>query len=155
MIVFVILLILDSDHLPRFVAILIAFVSYFALKATGLSLPPFVLLDVGASPNQYFISSIYMIIAGIAGMIFARYFLKLTRKPDEANEFDEYDEIRSRFATLIFTLITLLFADIYLAALQNSDFYQQNLNVALIPNLAFLFGIGVYILFYLPQNHKI
>jgi hypothetical protein len=138
MIVFVAVLMFQGgsgiEIVIRTMSAAVGFLIYVGSQAVGLSIPELMLSALSiTSPGSVVVLGI--LFPGLAGMAVAWFCLQ---------SIQSHRDVGARLVILISTFVVAMFGDVYVATFQTSEISQQGLNVALLPNLTFTIGMGLY-----------
>lgn len=133
----------DLEVAIRSIAAATGFLIYVGSQAVGLSIPSFMLSAIGTA-NPFTVGFLGVVLPGLAGAIVAWFCLQ---------SIQQTEELGVRMVVLLSTFIVALFGDAYVATLGNDAVTQQGIDLALLPNLTFVVGLSLYVVFrYLPQT---
>lgn len=118
----------------RTIAVLVGFLAYFGARALGISIPDLLMYSVGTT-NVLRFGFIGFVFPSLTGAGVAWFLVRSLRS---------HVEIGRRVVIMISTFFVVMFADVY-AASRAMSVEQGGFNVALLPNLAFTIGMGLYL----------
>ena len=131
------------DGLIRIMAVMIGFLAYVLSKSGGLSLPETVAKSFSFTSPLMLIASAYLV-PGFLGLFIAWFILKHLKSGNA---------IPKRVVLLIVSFIVMAFTDVYsyVASRQMEQISSQS---SYIPNIAFVIGLGLYVIFKGFPNEK-
>lgn len=109
---------------------------YFGAKTVGISIPAIIMSSV-QNTNPIIFGLFALILPSLAGIFVSWYCIK---------NMNRSEIIASRVVILISAFIAVMFGDIYASTyqLQNTS---DTMNTALLPNLTFVVGLMLYVIF--------
>jgi len=117
---------------------------YIGSQSLGITIPSFLMLSLSTT-NPFTIGLLGLLLPSFTGTFVAWYCIRNFYK----NEF-----LAARLIILITTVIAILFGDIYAKAYA-TGLELERLNLTLLPNLAFISSLSLYVIFNLRKKEKI
>lgn len=124
------------ERVLRTSAAMTGFLIYFGAKASGISVPQFMMASI-ATTNPFSFGLLSILIPSAAGILTAWYCLRSIRRSED---------IATRTIILIVMFIVTMFADVY-AATYGLIAGDQLHARSLLPNVTFTVALSLYILF--------
>lgn len=117
-------------------AMITGFLIYFGSKSIGISIPAMIAASV-QNTNPIVFGFFGLILPSAAGVLVSWYCMKNMRRSEI---------IASRVVILISAFIAVMFGDVYASTYQIGT-VADSMNVALLPNLTFVVGLTLYVIF--------
>jgi len=123
------------ERLIRVFAVIAGFLIYFTIRVIGLSIPVLVVNLLKSTETLPF-RLLAIVLPALIGILVAWYCLDAMRRQAD---------LPARVVILISTFILTLFIDVYVAVFSISTGAQLGSN--LLPNLAFVIGLSLFVIF--------
>ena len=140
MFVFVALMIMSEtnwlEKIIKTAAMVTGFLIYFGAKSLGISIPTMIMASV-QNTNPIIFGVFGLVLPSAAGIFVSWYCMKNMRRSEI---------IASRIVILLAAFIAVMFGDVYATTYQITEL-EAGLNTALLPNLTFIVGLMLYVIF--------